>query len=149
MKKTWVNLKDFVYTAFPLIIIGNFVIQVSNAAGLLSVLQSFLSPVTVLWLGLPAVTGVVLVFGILRKEMTIILLASLMGTTNFALVMTPVQIFVFAFVVMIYVPCLATIAVLAREFGLKRAAIISIVEVTVAIVLGGILYHVLSIFGFV
>jgi ferrous iron transport protein B len=80
--------------------------------------------------------------------MTMILLASLMGTTNFALVMTPVQMFVFAFVVMIYVPCIATIAVLAKEFGLKRAALISFVEVSMAIVLGGILHYVLLLLGF-
>jgi ferrous iron transport protein B len=107
-----------------------------------------MSPVTVIWLGLPAVTGIVLIFGILRKEMTMILLASLMGTTNFALIMTPVQMFVFAFVVMIYVPCIATIAVLAKEFGLKRAAFISFVEVALAIVLGGIVHYVLLSLGF-
>ncbi len=148
MKKAWANLKEFVYTAFPLIIVGNFVIQLSNVVGLLSVVQSYMSPVTVLWLGLPAVTGIVLIFGILRKEMTMILLASLMGTTNFALIMSPVQMFVFAFVVMIYVPCIATIAVLAKEFGLKRAAIISIVEVLLAIALGGILHYGLLFLGF-
>lgn len=148
MKKAWVNLKEFVYTAFPLIIAGNFVIQLGNAVGLLSLVQYALSPVTVLWLGLPTVTGIVLIFGILRKEMTMILLASLLGTTNFALVMTPVQMFVFAFVVMIYVPCIATIAVLAKEFGLKRAALISFVEVSLAIVLGGILHYVLLLLGF-
>ncbi|RDE12312.1 MAG: ferrous iron transport protein B [Candidatus Thorarchaeota archaeon] len=148
MKKAWVNLKEFVYTAFPLIIVGNFLIQLSNVVGLLSIVQLAMSPVTVLWLGLPAVTGIVLIFGILRKEMTMILLASLMGTTNFALVMTPVQMFVFAFVVMIYIPCIATIAVLAKEFGLKRAAMISFVEVSLAIVLGGIVHYGLVLLGF-
>ena len=44
----------------------------------------------VLWLGLPAVTGVVLIFGILRKELTLILLASMLGTSNFALILTPI-----------------------------------------------------------
>jgi len=105
------------------------------------------SPVTVLWLGLPAATGVVLIFGILRKELTLILLASIMGTTNFAMILTPNQMFVFAFVVMIYIPCIATIAVLAKEFGWKAAAIISVVETGLAVVLGGLLYRALLLLG--
>jgi ferrous iron transport protein B len=110
--------------------------------------QGALTPVTVLWLGLPAATGVVLIFGILRKELTLILLASLMGTSNFAQVLTPTQMFVFAFVVMIYIPCIATIAVLVKEFGYKRAAIISLTEIGFAIALGGILLRILILLGF-
>jgi ferrous iron transport protein B len=90
---------------------------------------------------------VVLIFGILRKELTLILLGSLMGTTNFAMILTPVQMFVFAFVVMVYVPCLSTIAALMKEFGMRKALIISGVEVGVAVVLGGIILRVLLALG--
>ena len=147
-QRTWFRLKDFVYEAFPIMVAGNVVIYVANAVGLLSIVQSALSPVTVLWLGLPAATGIVLIFGVLRKELTLILLASIMGTTNFALILTPTQMFVFAFVVMIYIPCIATIAVLAKEFGGRTAALISLVEVVLAVGLGGVLYRVLLLLGF-
>jgi ferrous iron transport protein B len=147
--KTWFKLKDFVYMAFPIIIAGNFVIQLADIAGLLNMVQGALTPVTVWWLGLPAVTGVILIFGILRKELTLILLASLMGTTNFALVLTPAQMFVLAFVVMTYIPCIATIAVLVKEFGYKRAAIITLTEIGLAILLGGVLIRILTFLGFV
>jgi len=147
-QRTWFRVKDFVYEAFPIMVAGNFVIYIANALGLLAIIQDIFSPVTVWWLGLPAATGVVLIFGILRKELTLILLASIMGTTNFALILTPAQMFVFAFVVMIYIPCIATIAVLAKEFGGKTAAIISLTEVSLAIVLGGILYRALLLLGF-
>ena len=50
-----------------------------------------------------------LIFGVLRKELTLIMLATLFGTTNFALVMTPVQMIDFTLVVMLYIPCVATI----------------------------------------
>jgi ferrous iron transport protein B len=146
-QRTWLRLKSFVYEAFPIIVVGNFVVYLANSIGLLSVVQWALSPVTVLWLGLPMATGVVLIFGVLRKEMTLILLASIMGTTNFALVLSPAQMFVFAFVVMLYVPCVATIAVLAREFGVRRAALISLVEITVAVSLGGVIFRILSLLG--
>jgi len=143
--RTWFRLKYFVYEAFPIIVAGNIVIQLADMAGLLGVVQEALRPITVLWLGLPVATGVVLIFGILRKELTLILLASLMGTSNFAVVLTPVQMFVFAFVVMVYVPCIATIAVLVKEFGYKRAAIISFSEIFLALALGGIVQRVISL----
>ena len=146
-QRTWFRLKDFIFEAFPIIAVGNFVVYLANVLGLLNVAQWVLSPVTVLWLGLPAATGVVLIFGVLRKEMTLILLATLMGTTNFAMILTPAQMFIFAFVVMLYVPCIATIAVLAREFGARRAALISVIEIVVAISLGGIIFRIFSLLG--
>ena len=147
LQRTWFRLKLFVYEAFPVMIAGNFVIQVAAILGLLGVVEGLMSPVTVWWLGLPSVAGVVLIFGVLRKELTLILLGSLMGTTNFATVLTPVQMFVFAFVVMVYVPCISTIAALVKEFGIRTALIISGVEIGVAVVLGGIILRVLLFIG--
>ena len=146
-KRSWFRLRGFVYEAFPIMVAGNFVIQISSMLGLLDVVQNLLRPVTVLWLGLPAAAGVVLIFGVLRKELTLILLASLMGTSNFALILSPTQMFVFAFVVMVYVPCIATIAVLVKEFDYKKAAIISLAEIALAVVLGGVIYRVLPLLG--
>ena len=146
--KTWLNLIGFVKIAFPIIIIGNLFIQLADLVGLINLVQDALYPITVLWLGLPAVTGVVLIFGILRKELTLILLASLTGSSNFTHILTPTQMFVFAFVVMIYVPCIATISVLAKEFGYKIAAIISGIEIGLALTLGGILFRILSFLKF-
>jgi Fe2+ transport system protein B len=75
--------------------------------------------------------------------MTVIMLAAFLGTTNFASVLTPAQMFVFAFVVMIYVPCVATVAALIKYSGWKAAALISLGEVFMAILLGGILYRII------
>jgi ferrous iron transport protein B len=146
-QRTWFRLKDFIYEAFPIIVAGNIVIYVANSIGLLNIMQVALSPVTVWWLGLPAATGVVLIFGILRKELTLILLASIMGTTNFALIFTPAQMFVFAFVVMLYIPCIATISVLWKEFGGKDAMLISLTEIFLAVSFGGVIYRSLLILG--
>ncbi|NWF95892.1 MAG: ferrous iron transport protein B [Candidatus Thorarchaeota archaeon] len=146
-KKAWTNIREFVYVAFPIIIAGNLLLQLSSAVGLLDVVGLYMSPVIVFWLGLPTVAGIVLLFGVLRKELTLIMLAALLGTTNFALVLTPGQMIVFAFVVMLYVPCLATIATLVKEFGYRRAAQITVVEVITAVVLGGVLLRLLPLIG--
>jgi ferrous iron transport protein B len=146
-QRAWFRLRHFVFEAFPIMIMGNFVIQVAAIIGLLEVFEGVLSPVTVGWLGLPFGAGIVLLFGVLRKELTLILLASVMGTVDYSSFLTPVQMFVFAFVVMVYVPCISTIAALVKEFGYRRAGIITGVEVIIAVVLGGIILRVLQVLG--
>ncbi len=146
-QRTWFSLRGFVFSAFPIMVAGNLAIYLASALGVLNVFSVALSPVTVVWLGLPAATGVLFVFGVLRKEAALILLASVLGTSNFALVLSPAQMLVFAFVIMVYVPCLATIGALTREFGVGKATLISVTEVGVAISLGGILLRVLFLLG--
>lgn len=147
VKQTWFKLKNFVYIAFPIIIAGTLFIKILDIFGALEVISGAMSPVTVFWLGLPAVTGILLIFGILKKELTLIMLATYLGTTNFALVMTPVQMMVFALVVMLYIPCAATVAALVKEIGYKKALLITVVEVVFAIIVGGIAYRLFTFIG--
>jgi ferrous iron transport protein B len=76
LKETWMRVKDFIYIAFPLIIIGSVVLSGLGGGGVLEPIENALSPVTVGWLGLPAITGVLLIFGVLRKELTLVMLAT-------------------------------------------------------------------------
>jgi ferrous iron transport protein B len=144
-KQTWFRLREFIVMAFPLIIAGSFVIKLVEVANLLAPIENIISPVTVAWLGLPAVTGIALIFGVLRKELTLIMLATLFGTTNFAQVMTPIQMIVFTLVVMLYIPCIATIGALVKEFGWKKALLITVFEILFALLVGGIAFRVLTI----
>jgi ferrous iron transport protein B len=73
------------------------------------------------------------------------MLATLLGTTNFAHVLTPVQMVVFTIVAMFYIPCVATIAALVREFGWKKALFITVFEIVFAIILGGVLSRLLTL----
>jgi ferrous iron transport protein B len=144
LKKTWARTKDFVYVAFPFIVGGSVVLQFLSVTGLTSTIADFMSPLTTSWLGLPPIAGIPLVFGVLRKELTLVLLADLAGTFDFSSILTPVQMIVFAIVTMIYIPCVATIAALAREFGAKRAAAVVVLDSILAILVGGLAYHILS-----
>jgi ferrous iron transport protein B len=130
----------------PSYVVGSIGITAAYAAGFLGPVNTFLSPITVLLLGLPALTGIVFVFGIIRKEMTILTLAALFGTTVFSNVLTPVQLIVFALVTMIYVPCLSTILALAQEFGWKQAITICLFEIGLAVGIGAVAFRVLSLF---
>jgi len=145
LKQTWFRVAEFIKIAFPLIIVGSLVLKSAEVSGWLETVASVLSPITVVWLGLPAIVGITLIFGILRKELSLVMLATLLGTTNFALVLTPVQMIVFTLVAMLYIPCIATIAALVRDFGWKKALFITVIEIVFAILIGGIALRLLTI----
>jgi ferrous iron transport protein B len=144
--QTWDALKEFIYIAAPIVIISGVIIQAINLAGWMPAISSFLSPVTVIWLGLPAITGILLIFGILRKELILVMLAAYLGTTEFAEVLTSTQMITLAVVSMFYVPCVATISVLWKEFGWKKALAVCMIEIVFAIVLAGLVYRLLNFF---
>jgi ferrous iron transport protein B len=145
LKQTWFRVVEFIKIAFPLIIVGSLVLKLAEVSGLLEPITTVLSPVTVVWLGLPAITGITLIFGILRKELALIMLATLLGTANFAQVLTPVQMIVFTLVAMFYIPCIATVAALVKEFGWKKALFITVFEIAFAIILGGVALRLLTL----
>ncbi len=147
-KQTWFRVEEFIKMAFPLIIAGSFVIKLADILGMLEPIADALSPVTVAWLGLPAITGITLIFGVLRKELTLIMLAALLGTTNFAQALQPIQMMVFTLVAMLYIPCVSTIGALVKELGWRKAAYITVFEIVFAIVMGGLAYRVMLSAGF-
>jgi ferrous iron transport protein B len=146
LKQTWARTKSLLWVVFPAYIIGSAMLQAIYAAGWLGPINDALSSITVDWLGLPPQVGILLIFGIVRKELTILMLSVIFQTTNFASVMSSVQLIVLTLVTMIYIPCLAMILSLAREFGWKKASAISIFEVGFAILLGGLAFRFLSLF---
>ena len=145
LKQMWFRVAEFVKIAFPLIIIGSIALKLAEVSGVLEKVAVVLSPVTVVWLGLPAITGITLMFGVLRKELSLAMLAALLGTTNFAQVLSPVQMVVFTLVAMLYIPCIATIAALVKDFGWKKALFISVFEIAFAIFVGGIAFRILTL----
>ena len=143
--QTFFRLKEFIFIAGPLVIISGILIRGVYLLGWLSKLANLLNPITVKWLGLPAICGVLLIFGILRKELILVMLASLLGTANFSQVLTPIQMITLCLVSMFYIPCVATITTLKREFGWQKALTISLVKIFFAITLAGLISKLLGI----
>ncbi len=150
VKKTWYRFKDFVFVAFPIVLGGSLVLGALYETGYLWKLSSPLSPIVEGWLDLPAVAGLTLIFAVLRKELALQLLVTLAvvvyGTKNLQFFMSPAQIFVYALVNTIYIPCAATIAVLGRELGWKRVGSIMVFTIALAILVGGIAFRVIEYF---
>jgi ferrous iron transport protein B len=144
VSQTWDALKEFVYIAAPIVIIAGVLIQAMNLAGWMPVISDLLSPITVNWLGLPAITGILLIFGILRKELILVMLAAYLGTTSFSDVLTAKQMITLSVVSMFYIPCIATISVLWKDYGWKKAIAICIIEILFAIILAGVVSRLLG-----
>jgi ferrous iron transport protein B len=133
MAKTWLRLKDFVVVAWPLLIAGSIILEFISHLHLTDSINRFLSPFTSGILGLPAALGITLVFGIMRKELALVLLFAALGTNDVLKVLTPTQVYGFTIFVTFYIPCLATIAVLAKELSWKRALLVTLMTVSLAI----------------
>ncbi len=136
--KTWLRMKEFVYMAIPFLVAGSIVLELITHYGIGGVINRILAPFTSGLLGLPAAAGVVLLFGILRKELALLLLLAAMGASNAAdllRVMTPVQVYTFTVFASFYIPCLATVATIAKVFNWRSALLISLMTFVIAILL--------------
>jgi len=143
LKQTWNRTKSLIYLVFPVFIIGSALIQVLYVLGVLEPISNFMAPLTVGWLLLPSFAGILLIVGVVRKEFVLLTLVSFVGT-DLSMALTPVQFIVLALIGMLYIPCLGTITILIREFGLKAASIISAANLITAFIVGGIVAHLLS-----
>ncbi len=133
--KVWLRLRGFVTVAWPTLIVASAFFSLIDVLGWTRFLNTLLLPVT--WpLGLPEAVGVPLVFGILRKELSLIMLGQALGTVDFGAVLTGIQMVVFTVFVIFYVPCIATVAALWKDFGARRTLLVSLGTVGVAMAIG-------------
>ena len=132
LKKTWVQIRNFIVFAWPVLILSSLFLGVLDAFGISEHLNSIMAPLTQAVLGLPSKLGLTLVFGVLRKELTLIMMYQALGTSDVLSVLTKAQILTFVVFVTFYVPCISALAVLWREFNAKIAALSLALHVIVA-----------------
>lgn len=138
LNKVWLRIKNFITDgALPMILI------IGTAAffyetGIIKIIGEILSPLVVTWLKLPMEASTPLILGIFRRELTIIPLLEMDLTT--------LQLFTGAVVGLLYVPCIAIIAALAKEFNIKMSLFILLLTITAAFLIGGIAARVGSLF---
>jgi ferrous iron transport protein B len=143
LKQTWLRSREFIYKALPIIVIFGVSLEIVLIFNLFEPINFILSPITVFWLGLPSITGVFLIYGIIRKELTLVLLivfAESIGLTLGTL-LSPVQMIIFSLVTMLYIPCFATIIVIAKQTSWKYALQITLLEISLALLIGGVVYY--------
>ncbi len=137
-RKTYFQLKSFMNFAWPLLIVGSVVLSLLQFFHLDRPINTFLSPLVVGGLGLPKGLGVTLVFGFLRKELSLIMMLQALGVSYSTLLtaVTTHQLLVFTVFVSFFIPCLSTFAILWKEVGKKVAFLSAGLSIAVAIILG-------------
>jgi ferrous iron transport protein B len=136
--KTWERTSDIVTIVTPLLILGSVALALLSHWGTDAVINTLLTPITVWWLGLPVVLGVPILFGVLRKELSLLMVYQALGTQEIGPLLDWVQIVTFLIFLTFYVPCISTFAVMVRTLG-RRAAFFSVaLSVGVALLTAGV-----------
>jgi ferrous iron transport protein B len=136
-KKTYVQLKAFVKFAWPILIAGSMVLALLQFFNLDRFVNLILSPIVEKALGLPQELGVTLVFGFLRKELSLVMMLQALGVSYQELmsVVSQQQLVVFAVFICFFIPCLSTVAILWKEIGRGVALVSMALNTAVAFVI--------------
>jgi ferrous iron transport protein B len=129
--KAWWRIREFIVEAWPLLIVGSIVLAILNYLNIAVYLNTLVRPLSWL-LGLPQEVGVPLIFGVLRKELSLVMLGQALGSMSFSDVLTPVQMVTYAVFVVFYIPCLATMVVIRKELGTKAMWYIAAMTIVIA-----------------
>ena len=137
-RKLLTRMRHFLKDAEVPMMIAIVVAALLAETGLLNLLAYGARPLVSGWLGLPEDAVTALILGIVRREMSV---APLL-----ALELTPLQAFVGGAVSLMYIPCLSVFAILAKEFKIKVAIVITVSTIVLALFLGGLINHTAQLF---
>ncbi len=139
LMKSWHRMKEFFFIAMPMLLVGSVFLGLFEYFGITATFEQLIEPFAVGVLGIPPYAATALLFGILRKEMAFETLAVLAGTANLPAVMTGLQLYIFAIVSVLFVPCVSTIAVLLKEMGGKITTAVTVYTVLLGVVIGAVI----------
>ncbi len=144
LTKSWMRIREFLLVAMPLLIVASIILGLFQYSGLMAAFEEFIEPFSVIILGLPSYATTALIFGILRREMALETLVILAGTADLGSVLTMAQIYTFAVVSVLFIPCIATLAVLKKVIGTKMTLVVAAYTVALGIFAGALLNIILS-----
>ena len=136
--KTWERTSDIVTIVTPLLVLGSVVLALLGHYGADALIDTLLTPITAWWLGLPAELGVPILFGVLRQELSLLMIQQALGTPDVGDVLNTGQIFTFLVFLTFYVPCLSTFAVMLKTLGRREAWLSVGVSLACALLMAGV-----------
>ncbi len=129
--KAWFRIREFIVEAWPILIAGSIVLALLNYFNLAQFFNVLFRPLS--WiLGLPQQVGVPLIFGVLRKELSLIMLHQALGGVELKDALTAAQMVTFSVFVVFYIPCLATLTVIKKELGGRAMGAIAGMTIVIA-----------------
>ena len=141
LAKSWIRMRDFVYIVMPLLALGGMAYGILDTAGFTDAIVEPLSPITS-WFGLPPLTIIPLAFGFLQKDLTGAMLLSVLGN-EVSLALSPLQIYTFGVASTLQIPCIIAFGVFWREFGPKRAILLTLASLIYGISFTGLVRRIM------
>jgi ferrous iron transport protein B len=137
LSETWERTEDILTIVTPLLVGGSVVLALLHHVGADAAINTLFTPVTSWWLGLPVVLGVPILFGVLRKELSLLMIYQALGTFEVGTRLDWVQITTFLLFLTFYIPCISTFAVMLKTIGRKEALVSVSLSVGVALLVSG------------
>jgi ferrous iron transport protein B len=141
--KTIARIEWYLKEVVPLFIIGAALLFVFDRTGLLDLLIYAGEPLVSGWLGLPPEVSAAFVMGFLRRDF---------GATGLFLMqsqglLSPLQVVVAMVTITLFIPCIASVMMIAKERNWGTALGMVITILPLAFITGGVLYRVLVLIG--
>jgi len=141
---TWARTSDVLTIVTPLLVGGSVVMALLSHFGADAAINTLFTPITVWWLGLPLVLGVPILFGVLRKELSLLMIYQALGTFEVSQHMDWLQLTTFLIFLTFYVPCISTFAVMLKTIGRKEALFSVMLSVGTALLVAGVVRFLLE-----
>ncbi|MCX6897649.1 MAG: ferrous iron transporter B [Verrucomicrobia bacterium] len=137
--KTLARLEWYLKEVIPLFVLGTAILFFFDKLNLLEKITCFGEPIVTGWLGLPRETANAFLIGFLRRDYGAVYLLDAATGPNATL--SPHQILVSMVTITLFMPCIATLFMIARELGKRTAAAITVFVFVFAFFVGGLVHH--------
>ncbi len=144
---TWERTSDILTIVTPLLIIGSVLLALLSHFGADHAVNSLLLPITHWLLGLPEALGVPILFGVLRKELSLVMIHQALGADDLSAVLNHVQIATFLVFMTFYIPCVSTFAVMLKLLGRREALFSVALSVSAALAIALVTRLLLTVLG--
>jgi ferrous iron transport protein B len=141
--KTLARLEWYIKEAVPLFLLGTAALFALDISGALPGLIALGEPLVVGWLGLPAEASAAFLIGFLRRDFG----ATGLFAMQHAGALTPRQTVVALVTLTLFIPCIASVTMIARERGWRTAAGMVALIFPLALLVGGLVHHALRLTG--
>jgi ferrous iron transport protein B len=148
LRESWLRTHDILTIVTPLLVGGSVLLALLSHVGADDGINLLLTPITVWWLGLPVILGVPILFGVLRKELSLLMIYQALGGFDIAAHLDWVQLTTFLVFLTFYVPCVSTFAVMLRTLGRRQALFSLALSVSVALLVSGVVRALLETLRF-
>jgi ferrous iron transport protein B len=137
--KTLARLEWYIKEVVPLFLLGTFLMFGLDKTGILSIITRAGEPLVTGWLGLPPEASAAFLMGFLRRDF---------GATGLFVMQTQgllngLQVVVAMVTITLFIPCVASVLVIAKERGWRTAAGMVALIIPLAFLVGGLLNRLL------